>query len=119
MSKSSNMLRTTAKNILLATGVVVAAAGGVSSVVMIAYGTATLTNQQHAVTETVTPASDENVYVLPDNVSFFAVPNNMRFLTACATEDSDNCYWDAATHGNGTGTSFISLDGVLYFAEMP
>lgn len=37
-------------------------------------------------------------------------------LPPCATEDSDNCYWNAATMGNGTGTSFINLDGVTYYA---
>lgn len=38
-----------------------------------------------------------------------------RVLTACLVEDSDNCYWDARTMGNGTGTSFITLDGVTYY----
>lgn len=37
-------------------------------------------------------------------------------LPPCATEDSDNCYWNAARMGNGTGTSFINLDGVTYYA---
>jgi hypothetical protein len=39
-------------------------------------------------------------------------------LTPCVMEDSDNCYWDAARMGNGTGTSFIRLDGVTYRAEV-
>jgi hypothetical protein len=32
-------------------------------------------------------------------------------LPPCATEDSDNCYWDATAHGNGRGLSFASIDG--------
>lgn len=36
-------------------------------------------------------------------------------LTPCATEDSTNCYWDATTHGNGQGRSFIDVDGTAYF----
>jgi len=38
-------------------------------------------------------------------------------LPPCESEDSDNCYWDAARMGNGTGQSFISLEGVLYYAR--
>jgi len=34
-------------------------------------------------------------------------------ITACPTEDSDNCYWDADTMGNGIGQDSIVLtDGV-------
>jgi hypothetical protein len=32
-------------------------------------------------------------------------------LPACQTEDSDNCYWDAATMGNGRGRSFVTVAG--------
>lgn len=39
-------------------------------------------------------------------------------LTECVTEDSDNCFWDADTMGNGKGTSFVVIDGVTYFPEM-
>ena len=38
-------------------------------------------------------------------------------LPPCPTEDSDNCIWDATTHGNGQGRSFISLDGTTYYLE--
>lgn len=38
-------------------------------------------------------------------------------LGECATEDSDNCYWDASSHGNGEGTSFVNIDGVTYYPE--
>lgn len=37
-------------------------------------------------------------------------------LIPCPTEDSDNCYWDADIQGNGEGTSFVTLDGVTYYA---
>jgi hypothetical protein len=36
-------------------------------------------------------------------------------LPACATEDSSNCFWDAAVQGNGQGTSFVDIDGVAYY----
>lgn len=29
-------------------------------------------------------------------------------LPPCPTEDSTGCYWDAATQGNGVGTSFVA-----------
>lgn len=32
-----------------------------------------------------------------------------RVLPACATEDSDNCRWDAARQGNGRGSSVVTL----------
>lgn len=37
-------------------------------------------------------------------------------ITACATEDSSDCYWDAASRGNGHGTSFVDIDGRLFSA---
>lgn len=38
-------------------------------------------------------------------------------LPACATEDSDNCWWDATEQGNGEGLSFVVIDGeVIYLA---
>lgn len=36
-------------------------------------------------------------------------------IPACATEDSDNCYWDALSMGNGVGQSFTVLNGVVTF----
>ena len=36
------------------------------------------------------------------------------FIPPCATEDSTNCYWDASTSGNGTGSSFIDIGGDAY-----
>jgi hypothetical protein len=38
-------------------------------------------------------------------------------LIPCATEDSDNCWWDAQNMGNGTGTSFEVRDGVVTYIE--
>lgn len=38
-------------------------------------------------------------------------------LPPCQFEDSTNCYWDATTMGNGTGTSFIDLNGTTYHQE--
>jgi hypothetical protein len=39
-------------------------------------------------------------------------------LPPCVSEDSVNCYWDAARMGNGTGTSFVNIDGVYYYPEV-
>lgn len=38
-------------------------------------------------------------------------------LSQCATEDSTNCVWNAATQGNGQGRSFIDINGVAYYAR--
>ena len=31
-------------------------------------------------------------------------------IPPCVTEDSNNCYWDAQTMGNGGGTDSVVLD---------
>lgn len=36
-------------------------------------------------------------------------------LPACPTEDSDNCYWDAQTMGDGHGDSFTVIDGEVTY----
>lgn len=36
-------------------------------------------------------------------------------LRPCAQEDSNNCYWDAATRGNHQGRSFVTIKGVTYY----
>lgn len=36
---------------------------------------------------------------------------------ACITEDSTNCYWNAATMGNGTGNSFLDINGIAYYGH--
>lgn len=38
-------------------------------------------------------------------------------LPACATEDSDNCYWDAQTMGNGQGRSFYVINGSVTYTN--
>jgi len=35
-------------------------------------------------------------------------------IPACATEDSEDCYWDAATMGDGEGNSFVRWHGTTY-----
>lgn len=44
----------------------------------------------------------------------FAIQSTDEPLPACATEDSTNCVWDAERSGNGQGTSFVDLNGVVY-----
>lgn len=49
-----------------------------------------------------------------------AAPEEVKpaaFLPPCATEDSDNCYWDALERGNGQGTSFVSYKGKWYYMD--
>jgi hypothetical protein len=36
-------------------------------------------------------------------------------LPPCPTEDAENCYWDAATMGTGSGRSFVDVGGVVYY----
>lgn len=36
------------------------------------------------------------------------------FLSACPTEDSRNCLWDAS-RGNGAGRSFVDVAGTAYY----
>lgn len=38
-------------------------------------------------------------------------------LPPCEVEDADNCYWDAATMGNGEGRSFVTIDGETTYTE--
>jgi hypothetical protein len=33
-------------------------------------------------------------------------------LPPCATEDSEGCYWDAETMGNGVGNDYVSIPDV-------
>lgn len=34
--------------------------------------------------------------------------------TPCPTEDSQNCYWDADAAGNGSGESFLTVEGHIF-----
>jgi hypothetical protein len=36
----------------------------------------------------------------------------------CAEEDSTDCYWDAASRGNGIGRSFVDIAGKVYYQEV-
>lgn len=35
----------------------------------------------------------------------------------CETEDSEECYWDAATHGNGEGRPFVNINGRVVYLD--
>jgi hypothetical protein len=48
-----------------------------------------------------------------------SVVNEDPALPACEYEDSDNCYWDASSVGNGEGISFVTLNGVTYYEDQP
>jgi hypothetical protein len=49
----------------------------------------------------------------------FTIATDEPTIPACATEDSTNCYWDATEHGNGSGQSFIDVNGTPYYAVSP
>lgn len=34
-------------------------------------------------------------------------------LPPCATEDSNQCTWDASVQGNGQGTSFVAIGDTI------
>lgn len=36
-------------------------------------------------------------------------------LPPCEYEDSWQCFWNAATRGNGAGDSFVALNGTVYY----
>lgn len=38
----------------------------------------------------------------------------LELSTPCATEDSSNCYWSASEQGNGSGVSFLDIQGTAY-----
>lgn len=38
-------------------------------------------------------------------------------LPPCPTEDSDDCYWDAAVRSDGRGSSFYIEDGVAHYED--
>lgn len=54
------------------------------------------------------------IAVLADEESVLGSSTN---LEPCATEDSDNCYWDAELQGNGEGRSFVTIDGHVYYLD--
>lgn len=35
----------------------------------------------------------------------------------CVTEDDTNCHWNAQTMGNGLGTSFYDVGGVVFYTR--
>lgn len=39
-------------------------------------------------------------------------------VVPCKWEDSNNCYWDAKSRGNGKGKSFVTLKGKTYFSHL-
>jgi hypothetical protein len=47
------------------------------------------------------PASEADVYE--------GYADDGGWLPPCPTEDSDNCYWDAQTMGNGEGTDVVVI----------
>ena len=40
-------------------------------------------------------------------------PPEPGVLPPCATEDSDNCYWDGGE--NGKGNAFVVIDGKVFY----
>lgn len=62
------------------------------------------------------------VVILPHWIAYTLVPEYSygalgELFPACITEDSHNCFWNAATMGNGTGNSFIDINGTAYYVR--
>lgn len=38
----------------------------------------------------------------------------LALVQPCKTEDSRNCYWNAAVQGNGAGQSFVDVGGTAF-----
>lgn len=55
-------------------------------------------------------ATDGQHYAVDDLQASFILP-------PCATEDSDNCFWDAQERGNRLGRSFVTVNGTRLFVE--
>jgi hypothetical protein len=47
-------------------------------------------------------------------VVIYAIAWFVLAIPECATEDSANCVWYGATHGNGQGSTFIDINGKAY-----
>lgn len=64
--------------------------------------------------QTVVPAT----VLSPRNASFEDVFRTMlTSLPPCEFEDSPNCSWDASGAGNGMGTDFFDLNGMVFYWE--
>lgn len=62
---------------------------------------------------TAKPTDDSQPFTVAQQLdSWFAWTFNR--LPDCATEDSDNCRWDADIRGNGRGVTFVALNGKRY-----
>lgn len=60
------------------------------------------------------------VVLIPHALAYAVIPDTAHgglTFTQCATEDSTNCYWDANVQGNGTGNSFIDVNGTAYYVR--
>ncbi|MFD5864375.1 hypothetical protein ACFWGP_05450 [Agromyces sp. NPDC127015] len=74
------------------------------------------------VVEIADPAAEQTAYVSGYEDGRiegddWAVSTFARALaTACESEDSTDCYWDAARMGNGIGQSFVNFNGTDYYA---
>lgn len=44
-------------------------------------------------------------------------PASQATLPPCRTEDDAQCYFNGYTMGNGTGRSFLNIDGWMYYTD--
>lgn len=83
----------------------------IAAVVGIAIGTAACATIALA----NTPHHDDDTFVsgvvLLDNGAVV----DTATMPACASEDATDCYWDAASAGNGEGRSFVDVDGTAFY----
>jgi hypothetical protein len=66
--------------------------------------------------ELVSTTEEALVDMATDGPATNATPNQLPTCTSDdgSSKDGGPCYWDAATMGNGEGTSFVQYDGDIY-----
>lgn len=60
------------------------------------------------------------VVLIPHALAYAVIPETAHgglSIPECATEDSTNCFWNANVQGNGTGNSFLDVNGTAYYAR--
>lgn len=87
------------------TTVVISAAAGLAAGVIVA--TSLLAGAHAASVAEPSPTSVLHSEVVSSSLA-------AALSTPCPTEDSDDCYWDASTQGNGLGSSFVNVAGSIY-----
>jgi hypothetical protein len=111
------------KAVFVGAGVIIACGFGALTVAMVSPAFAAPADEPEAVKPPFTgqPVCSESVVAVGGECwgPLLALPEVPITDVPCVTEDSDNCYWDATSSGNGEGRSFVVVDGKQFFADEP